>query len=442
MAPPATTKKKAPPAAAAAAAAPPSKKQKYTGLDKNVEDEVDDPSGAVAVAAMSSVATVAAASTRTDNKEPSASSKRKGPPVDPDISLHGHDASQYAVVKTVQNTMVGTTILFYDAVLNQCNIATNNNKYYRIQMLRKQQPYLKSGEKSYYVWHKWGRVGETAKQSASKWFGPFATEQTALPSFAKKFKDKTGNVFGDATRPFVVKAGKYTLVEIDSTVQVDEDEVVQSPAKAAAAARTKPVQKYLPSTLDDTTKELVQVLFSDDMRNEALAAFDLDLNKLPLGVPSQAQIQRGIAILGEIEDKLKQQQGSRSHEHYEQLSSRFYTAIPHSFGRRRPPTIASTEALRKCYDMCNILLDMYSTTETIRKIATAEQQQKPATAAAPLPPSPVDLHYQSLNANLTLLSKTTDEFVRIQTYFEMTKGKQQQGSAGHGRRPSAMLFNV
>ena len=35
----------------------------------------------------------------------------------------------------------------------------------------------------------------------------------------------------------------------------------------------------------------------------------------------------------------------------QQLSSRFYTIIPHDFGRRVPPVIEDEETLRKKFDM-------------------------------------------------------------------------------------------
>jgi poly [ADP-ribose] polymerase len=84
------------------------------------------------------------------------------------------------------------------------------------------------------------------------------------------------------------------------------------------------------------------------MRDDALTSFNLDLKRLPLGVPSEQQIQIGVSILNEIEDKLN---GGDVLDSYNELSSRFYTAIPHSFGRCRPRTIDSEERLQQRYDM-------------------------------------------------------------------------------------------
>mmetsp|Transcript_7668 Transcript_7668/g.8851 ORF Transcript_7668/g.8851 Transcript_7668/m.8851 type:complete len:355 (+) Transcript_7668:1-1065(+) len=168
--------------------------------------------------------------------------------------------------------------------------------------------------------------------------------------------------------------------------------------------------EYLPSKLDNKTKELMEVLFSKDMRNEVLATFDLDLKRLPLGVPSEQQIQIGISILNEIEDKLG---GGDISESYHELSSRFYTAIPHSFGRRVPPVIDSQTSLQQRYDMCNILLDMFSQNEAIRKIEENQTTQKV--------PYPADSHYDSLNADMEHVDKKSDEWKTILKYFDETK---------------------
>lgn len=289
----------------------------------------------------------------------------------------------------------GFSNLVHAVVLNQCNITggSNNNKYYRIQLVKD------NSAERFYCWQKWGRVGEPARGSSAKFEGPFPTVEKALKPFCKKFRDKTGNVFGSGT--FVPKSGKYTLIEIDNDVEVDED--LKMPAV--------PDVEYLPSKLDVETKDLIEVLFSKDMRNEALTSFNLDLKKLPLGVPSQQQIQHGVTILDEIKDKLN---GNRVTASYDELSSQFYTAIPHSFGRSRPPTIKTSEALQSRYDMCDILSDMYTTNETCRKIATeaAEKKQVPAL---------VDQHYDSLHAELSLVDQESEEFSFIQTYFDSTK---------------------
>jgi poly [ADP-ribose] polymerase len=325
-------------------------------------------------------------------------------PVDQDIAIKGKNASDYQVVQSSDDHGQ-----WYDTILNQCNIAGNNNKYYRLQMLQ-------DTGCVFYVWFRWGRVGERATGGASTWSGPFPSEQGAKSQFVKKYRDKTGNVFGADS--FVEKKGKYVTIEVDNDVDVKEE------FQASAGPAVKDEIEYLPSALEPNTKELVEVLFSKEMRNEALTSFNLDLKRLPLGVPSKQQIQHGVTILSDIEDKLN---GGTSSDTFEELSSRFYTAIPHSFGRTRPPIIASAESLQSRYGMCNILLDMYSTTETISRI---EQENKAATKK--IVPDPIDQHYLSLQADLLPVEANSEENKLIRQCFDHTKG----------RGSNAQLLNV
>ena len=64
---------------------------------------------------------------------------------------------------------------------------------------------------SYYVWNRWGRVGEPG-QNALK--GPFSKIEDAAKEFKKKFLDKTKNKWENRDS-FVPSRGKYTLIEMD-----------------------------------------------------------------------------------------------------------------------------------------------------------------------------------------------------------------------------------
>jgi poly [ADP-ribose] polymerase len=321
-------------------------------------------------------------------KLPEPKRKKEGShPVDHDVP----QASTYTVVQ------MPDTGLWCDAILNQCNINNNNNKFYRLQLLQK------NGVSNHYsTWFKWGRVGE--RNQSHFMGGPFPSINQAYKEFCKKYRSKTGNAFG--AENFVPKKNKYTPLEIDNDVEVPSD------FKADNTYSETQVE-YLPSKLDPQTKDLIDVLFSKETRNTALTSFHLDLARLPLGVPSTDQIQIGVSILNKIEEKLD---GTRMTEDFNDLSSQFYTAIPHSFGRSRPPCIQTQEFLQQRYDMCNILLDMYSTNETMRKI----QEERKAIEKKQFP-CPSDSHYDSLNADLKILQRNSQEYKTIQSCFNKTK---------------------
>lgn len=75
----------------------------------------------------------------------------------------------------------------------------------------------------------------------------------------------------------------------------------------------------------------------------------LDVKKMPLGKLSKQQIARGFEALEALEVALKAP--AHSGLSLEELSSHFYTVIPHNFGRNRPPPINSPELLQAKKDM-------------------------------------------------------------------------------------------
>lgn len=95
------------------------------------------------------------------------------------------------------------------------------------------------------------------------------------------------------------------------------------------------------------------------MFKEALKTYDIDVKKMPLGKLSKSQIAKGFEILEELEAVMEnKKKGS-----YADISSKFYTAIPHDFGRTRPKPIDTREALQLKYDMLAVSeQDRFSTT--------------------------------------------------------------------------------
>lgn len=69
---------------------------------------------------------------------------------------------------------------------------------------------------------------------------------------------------------------------------------------------------------------------------------------MPLGKLSKMQIAKGFEVLEEIEAAMKQRRGS---SRLEELSSKFFTTVPHNFGRNRPPTINSQEIVEQKKEM-------------------------------------------------------------------------------------------
>lgn len=145
----------------------------------------------------------------------------------------------------------------WNAVLNQTNVVQNNNKFYRLQLLRSTV-----GPPVYFCWTHWGRVGEDGQSSLQ----PCGADQGAAEQqFCQKFRAKTGNTWG--ADPFVPKSKKYALIDVEQE-EVDP-KVVQALASVAAggasraAAAAAVEAEELESKLQPATLELMRLMFDD-----------------------------------------------------------------------------------------------------------------------------------------------------------------------------------
>ncbi|XP_045663210.1 protein mono-ADP-ribosyltransferase PARP3 isoform X3 [Ursus americanus] len=162
--------------------------------------------------------------------------------------------------------------------------------------------------------------------------------------------------------------------------------------------RTK-VQRVRPCSLDTATQKLITNIFSKDMFKNAMTLMNLDVKKMPLGKLSKQQIARGFEALEALEVVLRAPaDGSLS---LEELSSRFYTVIPHNFGRNRPPPINSPELLQAKKDMLLVLADI----ELAQTLQASPEEEKVEEA-----PHPLDRDYQLLKCQLQLLDPEAAEY--------------------------------
>lgn len=297
--------------------------------------------------------------------------------------------------KDSQCSWPGTVVDDYDCMLNQTNIGHNNNKFYLIQLLESYSEYA--------VFTRWGRVGETG-MSATQEFNK-ADEESAIKYFCKKFNDKTKNKWENRAN-FEPKAGKYTLIEVEDA---DEEELQETSVKLAEVDdSTKAVQ---PSKLDKATQDFVKLVFNEDMFKEQMTKFEIDVKKMPLGKLSKAQIAKGFEALEELEDAL---QKKAKKPKLSDLSSKFYTIIPHSFGRKIPPVIDDAEKIQAKKDMLLVLGDI--------EIALGMQKEKKKkdAAAGDAVPHPLDVKYDLLKCQLDLLDPSSKEFKIVKTYVANT----------------------
>ncbi|NXO82787.1 PARP3 polymerase, partial [Sitta europaea] len=284
----------------------------------------------------------------------------------------------------------------YDCTLNQTNISANNNKFYIIQLLEQ--------DGAYSVWSRWGRVGEVGQSKLM----PCASLEAAKKDFEKKFREKTKNSW--ATREnFVAHPGKYTLIEVQPGAEQEMEAVLRVDAVDGDKVCK---QRVLPCTLDRATQDLVSLIFSSDMFRDAMQTMNIDVKKMPLGKLSKQQIARGFEALDDLEAALREQPPQATR--LEELSSRFYTIVPHNFGRARPPTINSPDLLRAKKDMLLVLADI-EVAQSLQAQKVKEEEQEVA--------HPLDQDYALLCCQLSLLDPASREYQLIQTYVTQTGHK-------------------
>ncbi|KAI0484688.1 PARP-domain-containing protein [Xylariaceae sp. FL0804] len=285
--------------------------------------------------------------------------------------------------------------VIFDASLNQTNASNNNNKFYRVQLLR-------SVAGDYRTWTRWGRVGE---------FGQYKTLGDgslahALREFDSKFKAKSGLSWASREEP--PKRGKYAFIqrsyEPDSE---DDDQPNADPVKSEDKEDSEPK-----SELPKATQELMELIFNQQYFANTMSDLNYDSAKLPLGKLSKLTITRGFEALKELSALLDDpslavsQYQTSVPQAAEQLSNLYYTLIPHAFGRNRPPVIQDHNRLKKEIELLESLSDMKDAALLMKS-----QEQKEAVNL-------LDRQFKGLGLDeMTPLVNTSQEFSQLQEYL-------------------------
>jgi len=101
-----------------------------------------------------------------------------------------------------------------------------------------------------------------------------------------------------------------------------------------------------------------------------MTSLNYDANKLPLGKLSQNTLRKGNSVLKQISEllgNLSVDRSSRS-EALADLTSRYYTIIPHIFGRAKPPVINTIDRLKREAELIESLGEMEIATEIISNV--------------------------------------------------------------------------
>jgi poly [ADP-ribose] polymerase len=263
--------------------------------------------------------------------------------------------------------------LIWDATLSQTVAANNANKFYRVQLLF-------CAKKGYFTWTRWGRVGEHGQSS---WLGDGLLEN-AIHHYEKKFKDKSGLKWEN--RLDNPRKGKYTFLERNYEDDGEEEEPVKKEKTIKEEDDEPPAQSALSTGLQN----LMAFIFNRQNVLDTLAAMSYDANKLPLGKLSDRTLKSGFLVLKEISEIMttptlaQERHGQTFDDAIDALSNRYFTLIPHVFGRHRPPTLNTNAQIKKEIELLEALTDM----DVANEIMVSSKQDNDI--------HPLDRQFQSL----------------------------------------------
>ena len=303
--------------------------------------------------------------------------------------------------------------VIYDGSLNQTDIGKNSNKFYYVQLLEQ-----RGNIKSYATWTRWGRVGEMGQSSMVA--GKGSSLANAMWQFEKKFKDKTGLNWAQRFDP--PKPKKYTYV-LKNYAESDSESEDEEASKGKGKEKEKEEAPIPESKIHKSLRDLMGLIFNTNFMQQQMISMSYDANKLPLGKLSKTTLNQGFLVLkaiGELinQPSLAQQQYDCSIGNaYLLLTNRYYSVIPHAFGRNVPPVINSSHMLKREVELIESLGDMQIATEVIKNTKHALDKDGN-------PMNPIDQQFESLGLEEAVpLDRNSTEFKNLKGYLARTHGK-------------------
>ena len=350
----------------------------------------------------------------------------------------------------------------YACTLNQTNIAQNNNKFFVIQVLKDTK------NDHYYTWIRWGRVGYHGQTALNDCGGDV---EKAISIFEKKFSDKTKNSWNER-HDFIKVAGKYDLVgtdlgnsseeedEVDYNIANDidnrkQDGLIGEKLKGTSAKKKsqashnnsrgpsnnkennqsgpKPNSKsdVAECTLEVAVQELIRMICDVKAMEAAAADIEFDTKRTPLGKISTEQIKLGYSTLSQIASILKDEKSiavsksrklpTNNRRKLTELSSEFYTRIPHCTGMRAPPVINSPDLLECKIHMLEVLGDIKLGMDLLRMSSKVKENENVVKH------HPIDRIYRNLECDIKSMSNETEEFSLLEQYIMSTHATTHSG---------------
>lgn len=246
-------------------------------------------------------------------------------------------------------------------MLNYASLQENSNKFYYLELQEdSKNPYYQ-----YRIYTRYGRVNKKAKEEARY----FTSLHTASNEYNNIISKKTGRRSSGSV---------YVRVELDDGF---------SPQTAAVKAQTPATDKTSKVVENDKVLKLINKLY------KITTSYLVKTIETPLGKLSANQVAKGAKILDELEMIIRRD-GSRYD--IEELTNRFYSVIPHEFGRQADISKLMIDSINKIVDKRD-LLAVISSIVNVQGSLEEELNKK----------------YQALNIKLSALSSDDAEYKRI-----------------------------
>lgn len=296
----------------------------------------------------------------------------------------------------------------YSCTLNQTDLKTNANKFYIMQLIH-------INGSQYCLYTRWGRIGEMGRPT----YNNHSSLDSGISAFEKQFKAKTGNLWNNRLTNFVRKNGKYYMTEVtyETNNGNDNDNEKNSDNKDNAevannndnSSTSKTIQQPK-AVINERVQYLLSLISDVETMNRSLVELKVDPKKMPLGKISNEQLDKARGFLQEIRQLISTPQGKSDTNKIMELSSAFYTYVPYSCGRKKPPVIDNPEILSDYDNMIDELKNLAVAIKLIENVQTQNERH------------PMDVLYDGLKTNIVPVEKDSITWNRISDYITNTHG--------------------
>ena len=308
--------------------------------------------------------------------------------------------AQYHIYPDDENDFNGK---FFSCTLNKSDLNNNNNKYYIIQLLEHDT------NNSLKLFTRWGRIGVPGQHEVKD-----VDSSTGPRQFMKKYRDKT--------------KGGYQEIFIDYEAEVKKEDLPEENKK-----KNNKNKKTYNNTLDKDIMDLMRLIYDKQMINDNLHEIGYDSKKMPLGKLSPVTLTNGLNILKEIETELNK--SSPDDDILKQLSSNFYTQIPHDFGFQKMANfiIDSIEKVKNKIDMISTLSDMKITLKILENVDEDEEEYENQEEKQ------LNDYYKKLNCDIRAISTEEKIYSTLNKYLTAQANNKDFDSYYHGRNNLSII---